>query len=197
MRYSDGAINHTESDLHSNGFGTAWGHTRSYSNQLNTNTGGRQGNSWLVPDWQYLVFLTEDGNDKISVVRGSNNSLWFTETGGAWVGEFEIQATLTEDAGSNSLILYTPDGYTYHYNNNDPIHGNLRGRLTKVISPGGDIANLNYDEPKGCITQYEQSSSGKTVTYNYEYLVGINGNMLGSVTLQVDGTNVRKATYSY
>lgn len=87
MRYQDGAVIHQENDLSSSGFGIPWGHTRVYGNTLSQSTGGQNGNSWLVPQWQYLV---RPNVNRIGVVRGVSDTMWFDKVGGNWVGQFSI-----------------------------------------------------------------------------------------------------------
>ena len=194
VRYADGSVMHSDSDLGSNGSGLGWGHGQQYSNQLTSNTGGRQGNSWLVPDWQYLVFKSAT---EIIVVRGSNNSMFFDQSGSNWVGRFSILATLTHDSGAKEYTLLEPRGDTYVFYDNDATHGIKKGRLKSVTTAGGVTASLTYNVTTGNLEKFEQGTGGDKVTYLYNYLTGTNGNMLGDVVLQVGGANVRRSVYSY
>jgi hypothetical protein len=198
VRYSDGAVVYSESDLSSSGFGLSWGHTRAYANTLSQSTGGKNGNSWLVPQWQYLVLL--NGGTRLGVIRGLQDTLWFDKVGGDWIGERSIRATLVEDTGSQQFVLSEPLGSVYCFYSFQT-SGNLQGSLKSVSSPGGALAQISYDST-GRITKFEQGAASKTVVYDYNYSGGGSqpGGGLGllqDVTLTINGTPVRRAAYSY
>gem|GEM_PF-1217203 len=199
MRYHDGAVIHQENDLLSSGFGIPWGHTRVYGNTLSQSTGGQNGNSWLVPQWQYLV---QPNVNRIGIVRGVLNTMWFDKIGGSWVGEFSIQATLVEDTGNLQFVLTEPRGDLYRFHN-FAAAANLQGRLKSVASAGDSLAELSYDLSTGNLTKFEQSSGSESVVYDYNYTGGgstSGGGGLGllqDVALKINGTTTRRAVYSY
>ena len=191
IRYSDGSIINSENDLDSGGFGLPWGHTRVYGNQLTSATGGAQGNSWVVPQLQYLSFVS---TAEVSVVRSVNDSLWFKKPSSDWEGEFSIKATLTPS--SDKLVLLEPLGTKYTFNDNSAAHGVKKGLLTRITTAGGAQADITYNSD-GNAVKFEQSSATQSVVYEYAYHTGVHDKMLESVTLKVDGENVRRVVYSY
>ena len=189
---------HQEGDLSSSGFGIPWGHTRVYGNILSQNSAGENGNSWLVPDWQYLVLL-ENGT-RIGVVRGVTNTMWFDRVGSDWVGQFSIHAELSENTTDNEFVLRQPDGTTYRYHD---FSGSKPsgGRLKSVTSAGDVTATLTYDS-SGRLTKFLQSRGAYSVIYDYNYsgggsLPGGGLGLLRDVMLTINETVVKRAVYSY
>lgn len=52
------------------------------------------GNGWLVQELMYLKFNAGVSGDRICVVRGAQNSLWFRPDGGGWAAEFGTRSQL-------------------------------------------------------------------------------------------------------
>jgi GT2 family glycosyltransferase len=79
IRYFNGQIRLSATDIESDGFGVSWEHSRVYCNLLSENADVGQGYNWLVPRWAYLV---QQSDDSIVVVRGTQGSLWFDPSDG-------------------------------------------------------------------------------------------------------------------
>ena len=194
-----GQIEMSQTDLGSTAFGSGWGHTRSYSNQLSTSSGGDNGNSWLVSQMAYLQFDAGESNEDIVVIRGTNDSLWFTPDGnGGWEPEFAIRDQLNHDVASKEFVVTRPSGRRMVFFDNDNSHPDaLRGQLKSFADPFGLSVSVEYNVQFE-IAQVEQTDGNQTVTYGYAYETsGDNIGMLRSVTLRVNGTDVRRAIYDY
>ncbi len=200
VRYGDGELVHDETDLAGSAFGLSWGHTRSYGNQLSRNNTGFNGNSWLVEDVEYLIFLAPD---LISVMRGVNNSMWIRKVGGVWRGELGARYTARE-VGSDWEIYNQATGVAQVF------HGQsaawyLAGQLKRVVAPSGRSAQITRDG-SGRIVKWEATDGLETpqeaLRFEYEYYVtGPGSSRLKSVTKVVtrEGSehNVRRAIYTY
>jgi hypothetical protein len=82
IRYNNGELLYSATDLAVGGFGSPWGHTRFYSNRLDFSQDMGQGFNWLVEQWPYLV---NDG-DTIIMMKGQSERVWFDESGGGYGG---------------------------------------------------------------------------------------------------------------
>src|SRR5688572_9755350 len=74
IRYSHGEIRLKRADLATRGFGSRWGHTRSFRNRLSTDYDFGNGYNWLPEEFTYLA---EEDSDTIVLVRGGDGARWF------------------------------------------------------------------------------------------------------------------------
>lgn len=116
VKYATGDLILEESDLASNAFGLAWGHTRSYANIFSNNAAGINGASWIVREQKYLAFVgggsPADAPAKICVVIAPAQSLWFVRTlGGSFEPQFGGLAQLEWDLGHNQYTLSYGNGW--------------------------------------------------------------------------------------
>lgn len=200
VRYGDGEIFHDETDLSGRAFGLSWGHTRSYGNQLSRNNTGFNGNSWLVSQVEYLIFVSPD---LISVMRAMDNSIWIRRIDGVWRGELGVRVTARE-VGGDWEIYHESSGLTQVF------HGPgaawyLQGQLKRVVSPSGKAAEITRDG-MGRIVKWEATDGLATpqeaLRFDYEYhTTGAGSGRLKSVTKVVtrggSEHNVRRANYGY
>ena len=97
VRYFDGELQLTVTDIEVPGYGKLWQHTRVYSNQLSSNGDLGNGYNWLVEQWPYLI---QYGDGSITVVRGTTQTVWFDPSGDGYVGRYGAKSTLTHNATS-------------------------------------------------------------------------------------------------
>src|SRR5260370_41185843 len=55
VRYADGVVNLSTTDLESDGFGQVWGQTPSWTNANGYTGSGMNGNGWIVSQLPFLV----------------------------------------------------------------------------------------------------------------------------------------------
>ncbi len=200
VRYGDGEVVHNETDLAGSAFGLSWGHIRSYGNQLSRNNTGFNGNSWLVEEVEYLIFLSPD---LISVMRGVSNSIWIRKVGGVWRGELGARYTARQ-VGNDWEIYNQATGFTQVF------HGQsaawyLAGQFKRVVTPSGQSAHITRDG-SGRIVKWEATDGleepQEALRFDYEYYAtGPGSGRLKSVTKVItrEGSehNVRRASYTY
>src|SRR5207248_1581684 len=103
VRYFDGTVNLTSTDLISDGFGAPWGQTRSWSNtvgyaatDLNGRPLGYNGNGWVSS----LPFLLADKNFSTAiVVLSGTDALFFDDVNGRPTPRFFVQDQLLHPNG--------------------------------------------------------------------------------------------------
>jgi len=194
IRYSNGEIRLVTKDLESRGFGLNWGHTRNYGNRVTVPGEGINGNSWFVKEVPYLA---QDGNSVI-VVGLINDVLWFDWTGSAYSGRYYILDALTHDTGNKEFVLRCVYGQVLKFYDFDASHPAVkRGAFKSFTDAGGNLTTVSYGG-NNLISSFEQGSGGTTCGYHYSYYSsGVNANRLQYVTLKVDGSDVRRASYDY
>jgi hypothetical protein len=105
VRYATGEIVHYAQDLISSGFGTPWGHTRSFANRLSETTNVGNGYNWQVKEWPYLVIL----DDAIAVMGQATEVRWFIlQDDGTYIGAFSVRDTLVADSSNSVYFLDHP-----------------------------------------------------------------------------------------
>jgi hypothetical protein len=82
VRYADGQINITGTDLSTDGFGSSWNQTRSWSN--GSAPSSNNGTSWIDMDRPYLL----NSYGEIIVVSSATDARYFTLTGGYYQPQF-------------------------------------------------------------------------------------------------------------
>lgn len=195
VRYGDGEVMLSETDLMGGGFGVAWGHTRIYGNQLSRNDTGWNGNSWLVRQNEYLAFVDDGSDSRICVVRGMGSSWWFTESAGNWSPNYGTHATLTHDSTNKEYTLFSEhNGKTWVFYDDHTDNGDKKGRLKQITAAGGQVADLSYDS-NGLLTDFAVVSGSEELEYLYTYNTS---DRLETVTMRINGSaEVRKVTYAY
>jgi hypothetical protein len=122
-------------DLASSGFGVPWGHTRSYSNQLTRQTGGANGNSWVVAQWPYVE---QAGPTTMCVMVGTiNEAVWFDLVGLSYVPRFGVKAQLVHDSANQQFVYTDQRGLTTKFFDQSWAYPAQRGRFKSLVDLGG------------------------------------------------------------
>ncbi|MBN8627384.1 MAG: hypothetical protein J0M17_18050, partial [Planctomycetes bacterium] len=137
--YHNGQLKLTRTDISSAGFGSSWGHSRSYNNQMSEDFDYGNGFNWQVKQWPYVVLK---GDGSLVVVHIESGSLWFDDQGGGtYSGRWGILSTL--DISGDYYVVTSPNGTIEKYYRLDGVaHG---GHLASRISPNGEQITLTYD----------------------------------------------------
>lgn len=192
VRFGDGQVIHSEVDLAGGGNGIPWGHARSYGNLMSRNDRGVNGNSWLVPD---LDYVTPAGSSRTlrCVVFTPKRSFWFAPApGGGHAPMFGSHVALSI-AGTGDVTFFDEEsGMTRRYASlYHPVLA-ARGALLSITTAGGLTMTITRDSAWR-ITR-AQTSGDVPTAYDYTYT---SGNRLGSVVQSVGGSPIRRADYTY
>ena len=82
IRYGDGEILLSETDLSHPAFGVGVGHTRDYGNLLSSNSTGWNGKSWLVSQVQRVAPADDDRMAAARLTTGMRTTISATATSG-------------------------------------------------------------------------------------------------------------------
>jgi hypothetical protein len=198
VRYASGEVVLYASDLEGDGFGTAWGHTRNFANQLPQSTNVGNGYNWQVKEWSYLVIQP----NLIVVMGEKTEAKSFSNAGGNnWVPNFSIRDSLIFDTLNNTFLLADLHGGVTTYSASTGVfqsYTDPAGNTTQVVSFLANGFNLGE-------VQRSFTSAGTTTIESFLYTY-VNPTapspVVSNVLLrrQVGGggwTNVAQANYTY
>jgi RHS repeat-associated protein len=212
VRYFDGVALIAETDLSSDGFGTPWGQTRSWSNHPGYSFGSSNGSGWVDTQLPYLLRAETGDDTTIIEMSNANDSRYFDLAGSGYQARFFDQSTFVHNtAGTNhEFDLTDSSGDVIRF---DDFSGSLpyyqRGQFEGFTDPGGNRLDVVAHTPDGQVAEVQRSgpSGGGTVveSFLYEYLPRGDPNalQLQRVTLrrQLPGSStwsvVRKVQYAY
>jgi hypothetical protein len=194
VRYHNGEIQMSVTDLSTNGFGLPWGHTRVYCNQLGANgaktsTDFGNGYNWLTKTTAYLIDLR--GNDsEIQVVISPRQSFWFTLFSGVYQSSFGALQKLVHDTTNQVFRFNQTDGSVWQFYDFDQT-AKPAGLLKSIVSPGGQSSlSFNYPNATSLVSEVERAYTVGPVTtiesFLYEYFPSTdpNAGLVASVTLR-------------
>ncbi|MCI0460726.1 MAG: SBBP repeat-containing protein, partial [Gemmataceae bacterium] len=206
VRYADGAVFWTETDLGSGGFGMPWGRGRTWSSAAGYSAGSANGSGVQASGLPFL--LASNGTDTIAAVMGGTDTRFFDEDNGDYVARFFLWDRLTYDTNNDEFVLTEPDGGQWRFfdfANSLPV--NQRGQLKSYTDPYGNLTEVTDwdDDGRTLEVQRVEGTGGSAVTesFLYDYLAsGAAAGMLESVTLRRKvGTGswetARKVEYDY
>jgi hypothetical protein len=178
VRYYDGTVKYSATDLSSSGFGTPWGQIRTWTNTGWYGSSGANGNSTVVTQQPYVVELGSAPNTDsyVAVITSGTNSLFFTKNqDGSYAESFYPQDKLVHDTTHHDYQLTDSTGkqfFFYDYYGLFPTA--QRGHLNYYVDPYGIASSSTYDSGSGLLTAMQRTDAADGVaeqyTYNYRYL---------------------------
>lgn len=204
IRYSNGEILLVETDLSFTSFGIQWGHTRSYGNRVTDPASGRNGNSWFVKEWPYLVaqggeIPSPEPPPTIALTWLITETLWFDldPATGEYVARFFVRPKLIYDSASDTYTLVEANGRRTKFFGFNNGRAALRGQFLSYTDPSGRETLAHYGS-SDLLESFVQTAAGQHTGYYYEYITsGGNRDKLHRVTYKVNGRAVRRAEYQY
>ena len=165
IRYFNGGMVLSETDISSSGVGMPWSHRRSFMNQMDQNGCLNNGNNWLpAPAVMYLKDVNGDGS-VVAAVMSPQDAFWFDDEGSlGYVGRHGIKEELV--VGTNELILCRPDGSVYTFYDFSQTN---EGLLKSITSRGGATVSFTYNTD-GKIEEVTRTSGSTTESFLYTYL---------------------------
>ncbi len=190
-------------DLQSNGFGTPWGVTRSWTNAANV-ASGINGSGMVVTQ---LPHLRNDGGGTLAEVANGTTTRYFDTVGGSYVERYYAQDNLA--ASSSDYVLTDTTGAQITFNGfglSVPLY--QKGTFKSYTDAAGNVTSVisyNFD---GNPTEVQRSNTtgGSTVTESFQYAyapdtdTAIGGMISATLRRKVDSgswSTVREADYAY
>ncbi|HEV3203166.1 MAG TPA: hypothetical protein VGY77_02230, partial [Gemmataceae bacterium] len=201
VRYIDGAVKLSTSDLQSTGFGIPWGQTRSWGNDPRYTPVNSNGFGWNET-YQPFFLQSSDRRTLVLVTSGSD-ARYFDVSGTTYTPRFFYQEQLRQDTGRLILTDTIGNQFIFFDFSGPPT---LAGKLQGVMDPAGNATVFQYGPDfKLFRVQRSDTSGGMTTTEAYQYTYingGPNAGLLQNVQLvhQVSGQAqhlVRQVDYTY
>jgi RHS repeat-associated protein len=204
VRYFDGQINITSTDLGTSGFGSFWNQTRSWSN--GSPPSSNNGTSWIDMDRPYL--MDPNGNQKqIIVVSSATDARFFDLVGGYYQSEFFLQDQLTDNTSTHEFVFADTMGNMIHFFDFSGFASpNQWGQFKSCTDPMGNTISVTSWTSDGNVAEMQRydANSGVTQSYLYSYLASPDPNAgnISNITLrQKVGSGawnlVRQVAYDY
>lgn len=203
IRYFDGALYLSATDIAADGFGFPWGQARTYSNKADAHDEGL-GYNWFSGANPYLV--ERDNGERVVVIHSANSYSWFDydSQSGTYSPLFGGLSSLEFDS-SNSRFQYTdPNGQVTYFNSLTA--GSRPGEFIEFQSQGGNSISVTATSgDRVTEMQRSQTVNSVTTTDSFLYTYGSSGASQDRTEhviwrQKVDAgswTNIRRAVYSY
>ncbi len=206
VRYFDGVLKLTTTDISSNGFGKAWGMTRSWTNGPGYANTSFYGSGWLVSQLPYMQSWN-NGNTVVVITNGVN-AREFDANGGNWVEHFYLQDKLTYNSTAHEFTLTDTTGNQIKFSDfSTSLPANQQGQLKSLTDRDGNVTQVTSRTTDGKPAEIQRSTTVNGTTYTESYLYsyissGTNAGLMQNVTLrrQVNGgswTTIRQVAYTY
>ena len=211
VRYADGTVQLSETDLASDTFGTPWGHTRSWTNHPGYHAPGQYGDGVIVSQLPYL--LKDEFNGNIAVVSNGTTSRWFNYNAGppvTYIARHYVKDTLTVDGDDFKLVDSTGQVIRF-FGYSTSLPWAQRGAFKSLTDPHGGTDHVTEvktwnTEGKPTLVERTGTMPGPiAITEKYEYTYYGSGSsangLLQNVTLRrvvgATSTLVRQVDYTY
>lgn len=203
LRYFDGVIQLTTTDISSQGFGSPWGVTRSWTNGPGYANTSFYGAGEVLSQLPYLQSWNDGGT--LVVITNGINARQFDFNGSNWVEHHYLQDKLTYNS---TLHLTDTTGNLIKFSDfTTGVPSNQRGQFKSLTDQYGNVTQVTSRTTDGKPTEIQRSTTVNGTTYTeswlYSYISsGVNVGLLQNVTLrrQTNGgswTNIRQVTYTY
>jgi hypothetical protein len=205
VRYYDGVVRLTFTDLESDGYGFPWGQTRSWSNGPVYSRRSYNG-AGMVDSETPVLLQTASG---VAIVSNATVTHYFTWNGSAYVPSYFNADSLTYNSSTKLFTLTDIQGdqmQFYDYSSSWPTL--QQGHFKSWTDPYGNSVSVTSFTSAGQIAEVQRSTTVGSVTttesYVYTYLPTSdpNAELIQSIVFrtQVNGgslTTVRQVNYAY
>jgi RHS repeat-associated protein len=199
VRYTDGAVNISFSDLSSSGFGMDFGVTRTWTNLTNV-ANGFSGSGMLVDQ---LPHLRQDGTTLTEVANGFNLR-YFDLSGSTYTARFFVQDSFSADSTNHQYIQTDSEGNTLKYNDFTVSPANEQGAFKSFADANGNTIMVTSWTSDGKVGEIQRSNGSLIESELYSYIAsGSNAGLVSSVLLRrsTNGgsswTTIRQVQYNY
>lgn len=199
VRYANGEIVYSITDVSSGGYGLPWSHSRTFNNAMSTNFDEGQGVNWNIPN---LPYIEETDTDIFAVLGDPLSMLWFEKDSeeDTYTALYGSKAKLVHNDSTHRFKLYKTDGTILEFNDTTATPS---GALRKHTTPGGSTTTVSYNG-SGKVSDVTRNYTSGADTITEEYLYDYDGaeTHITRVTLRRkinsgSWKNILKVEYAY
>src|SRR5262245_34056195 len=187
VRYADGSVSVSATDLYSGGFGQSTGVERAWTNAIGYDAAGFDGGGVISGQ---LPYLRTDGTDVLAATGGIA-STYFDGSGGTYAPRHMLKDTLTQNAGAKEYTLVTSAGAKLVFNNFDASLATYeKGQIKSITDPDGNVTTVTSRTAAGKPLEARRPAGDVMESYLYaDVASGTNAGKVASVTLRRSGDN--------
>jgi YD repeat-containing protein len=194
VRYSDGSVTLSSSDIAGTESGIISGVTRSWTSEAGLATGGIVGNNTVVTQ---LPSLVQEPSGALLAISGTSTK-YFDANGSGYTEHYFGDDTLAAD-GSGGYLLTDSVGNQFHYYGfGTGIAASQQGQLQTLTDPAGNVTSFTYSG--GQLQQINRTRLSDSAILEQD-IYSYNGSKLASVQVnrRVNGalTPIQTASYTY
>ena len=205
VRYFDGVVELSWTDLSSGGGGTPWGFTRSWTNGTNY-ANGYNGTGMVVTQLPHLI---QDGASTIDVVSNGYTIRYFDLSGSTYTERYFGMDTLVHNTSSHQFTLTDTQGDVITFNDfSSTLPTNQQGTFAGYNDPGGNTIGVYSYTTDGKPAEIRRTFTASGMTsivesYQFSYIAsGVNAGLMSSVVLRREPlggswTTVQQVAYTY
>jgi hypothetical protein len=162
VRYFDGQINVTSTDLSTDGFGSFWNQVRSWSN--GTPPSSNNGTGVIDMDRPYLLRPNGD-NSQIVVASSATEARFFNLVGSNYVPTFYVQDQLTHNTSTGEFLLTDTSGDVIHFWDWTASQSARWGQFKSCTDPEGNTISVTSYTSNGNVAEMQRSDGTTTQSY--------------------------------
>jgi RHS repeat-associated protein len=206
VRFADGTLKLTTTDVESTGFGIHWGQSRSWTNMPGYWASGSNGSGNV--DLQLPYLRQNAAGNEIIVITNGTDARYFDQNGSTYTPRMYLQETLTHDTANQQFVLTDTQGDVIRFwDFTSTLPASQQGQFQSFTDPAGNVTAVVSRNAAGQPTEVHRSGNSGGIptveSYLYAYYgSGPNTGQLAWVTLRrkINGgsyNTVRQALYTY
>ena len=171
IRYFNGQVMLSRTDVASSGFGMPFSHTRTYCNQLPSSFTLGNGWNWQPSAWPYLATTNVSGA-ALAMYEDMAAPRYFSQnpTTNAYAALFGDTSTFVHNTASQQFVLTNPDGSIVTFN--DFTTTNRPGQFVSRLYPNGVLEKVTQQTATQIveIQRTQLATGGTTESFLYAYM---------------------------
>ncbi len=205
IRYCDGAVDYSTTDIESDGLGSVLSQSRSWSSNEALSANQNNGTGWIDNSLPTIQQLNDDS--AIAIIRSATSGETFELSGGQYIPTIYVADTLVHDTVNGEFVWADTKGnqlHFYDFSNSTPT--GRQGQMKSMIDAKGLITEVTAWTANGTIqeVQCRDANSNAVKSWFYSYLSSSdpNAGLLSSVQLRESDGNggwmvVKQVVYDY
>jgi RHS repeat-associated protein len=205
IRYFDGTVDYSTTDLSSDGLGETFTQSRSWTSYSRWSVGQRQGSGWI--DDSLPTLQQANNGETLSVMLSAIDTVTFELSGGQYVPTSYVADTLVHDTTNHEFVYADNEGNEIRFGDfSTSTPTGRQGGFKSKTDAGGLLTYVAAWTADGAVHEVrrQNTASQDVESWYYSYLpsTSTNAGLLSSVQFRQsngsgDWTLVRQVAYQY